>query len=93
VDGSDRDLPSLSDAQIRQLHQCATKIEAHYGKPQDIEWALSPEGDILILQSRPLRVVEQKERRAIPPRLDTYRILIDRGVIACRGVGMEGLFM
>jgi len=87
VDGSDRDLPSLSDAQIRQLHQCATKIEAHYGKPQDIEWALSPEGDIMILQSRPLRVVEQKERRAIPPRLDTYRILIDRGVIACRGVG------
>ncbi|MBL1437016.1 MAG: phosphoenolpyruvate synthase [Rhodobacteraceae bacterium] len=45
--------PALTDFQIKALSDIGCKIEAHYGSPQDIEWAL--EGDkIFITQSRPI---------------------------------------
>jgi len=44
---------ALTDAQVKALSEIGSKIEAHYGLPQDIEWAL--EGDeIFITQSRPI---------------------------------------
>lgn len=45
--------PCLDDDQIRALVRIAREIERHYGAPQDIEWALSPNGDVYVLQSRP----------------------------------------
>ena len=49
----DRDKQALSDEQIVSLAKLGIRIEAHYGTPQDIEWAL--EGDTLfITQSRPI---------------------------------------
>jgi pyruvate,water dikinase len=35
-----RDRPSLSDDEIRALAAIGRRVEAHYGAPQDIEWAL-----------------------------------------------------
>ncbi len=44
---------ALTDDQIIALAMLGSKVEAHYGKPQDIEWAL--EGNTLhITQSRPI---------------------------------------
>lgn len=43
----------LSAEQIVVLAKLANKIERHYGKPQDIEWALN-DGKFYILQSRPI---------------------------------------
>ncbi|MEM7055380.1 MAG: PEP/pyruvate-binding domain-containing protein [Bacteroidota bacterium] len=44
---------ALTDAQVRALAKLGTQIEAHYGTPQDIEWALV--NDVLyITQSRPI---------------------------------------
>ena len=53
-----RDAPSLNDDEIRALAAVARRVEAHYGAPQDIEWALlDGEGEadarIVLLQSRP----------------------------------------
>ncbi len=53
--------PSLTDAQATELARLAVLLEAHYGSPQDIEWALEREGGFSILQCRPLSV-------AVPPR-------------------------
>lgn len=55
-----QNLPCINDEEIIQLAKMALSIEAHYGKPQDIEWAIDtglalPEG-LLILQSRPVTV-------------------------------------
>ncbi len=44
---------ALTDAQVLELARLGGKIEAHYGVPQDIEWALSGE-DLYITQSRPI---------------------------------------
>ena len=43
----------LDDATAIQLTQFGTQIEAHYGMPMDIEWAIA-DGEIAILQARPI---------------------------------------
>ncbi len=42
----------LTDEEIKQLAEIAIKIENHYGKPQDIEFAIDDK--IYIVQSRPI---------------------------------------
>jgi phosphoenolpyruvate synthase/pyruvate phosphate dikinase len=60
-----RDAPSLTDEQIRALAAIARQVEAHYGTPQDVEWALLEDGGperIVLLQSRPETVWAARER-------------------------------
>ena len=45
--------PTLTDAQVVRLAQLGRRIEAHFGRPQDIEWCLADE-DFQIVQSRPI---------------------------------------
>jgi phosphoenolpyruvate synthase/pyruvate phosphate dikinase len=45
--------PVLTDAQVVRLVQLGRRIEAHFGRPQDIEWCLVGE-DFHIVQSRPI---------------------------------------
>ncbi len=46
--------PTLKPAQLSKLSCVATKIEQHYGVPQDIEWAMAKK-KLYIVQSRPIR--------------------------------------
>ena len=45
--------PALTDAQVVRLEQLGRRIEAHFGRPQDIEWCLVND-DFQIVQSRPI---------------------------------------
>ncbi|MFL5415760.1 MAG: rifamycin-inactivating phosphotransferase, partial [Myxococcales bacterium] len=45
--------PALTDAQVIRLAQVGRQIEAHFGRPQDIEWCLVDDG-FQIVQSRPI---------------------------------------
>jgi pyruvate,water dikinase len=61
-----RDAPCLSDDEIRALAAVGRRVEAHYGAPQDIEWAVlggddGPEARIVLLQSRPETVWAARE--------------------------------
>jgi pyruvate, water dikinase len=64
-----RDIPSISDEEIAELIAIARRVEAHYGCPQDIEWAVdraAPPGEsILLLQSRPETVWAGKDAAAL----------------------------
>jgi pyruvate,water dikinase len=44
---------ALTDKQIVQLERMGRKIEAHFGRPQDIEWCLADD-TLYIVQSRPI---------------------------------------
>ncbi|HEX2181549.1 MAG TPA: PEP/pyruvate-binding domain-containing protein [Rubrobacteraceae bacterium] len=46
--------PSLTDAQIRALAELGARVEAHYGEPQDTEWAIDVGGKLWLLQARPI---------------------------------------
>ncbi|MFB4284096.1 rifamycin-inactivating phosphotransferase [Nonomuraea sp. MTCD27] len=45
--------PALTDAQVVRLVRLGRRIEAHFGRPQDIEWCLVGD-DFHIVQSRPI---------------------------------------
>jgi pyruvate,water dikinase len=50
--------PSLQDSEALELASIAERLEDHYGCPQDVEWAISEDGSIYILQCRPLMQLE-----------------------------------
>jgi pyruvate,water dikinase len=56
-----REAPCVSDEELQQLRLVARRIEKHYGRPQDIEWAIDQQGALRILQSRPETVWSAKE--------------------------------
>ncbi|HTQ36069.1 MAG TPA: PEP/pyruvate-binding domain-containing protein [Steroidobacteraceae bacterium] len=56
-----REMPCVSDEELQQLREVARRIEKHYGRPQDIEWAIDGGGALRILQSRPETVWSMKE--------------------------------
>ena len=43
----------LSEKELKELTEFGIKIEIHYGKPMDIEWAIA-NGKVYILQARPI---------------------------------------
>ncbi len=59
----------LTDEEINELARLGKRIERHYGRPQDIEWAvdqdLSFPENVVILQSRPETVWSQKQSAPI----------------------------
>jgi pyruvate,water dikinase len=56
-----RRAPSISDQELAALKEIGRTVERHYGRPQDIEWAIDCSGKILLLQSRPETVWSAKE--------------------------------
>jgi pyruvate, water dikinase len=52
---------SLTDEEVEQLARHAVAIEAHYGRPMDIEWGKDGvDGELYILQARPETVESRK---------------------------------
>ena len=86
--------PCLNKEQLRSLAAIAVQLEHHFRAPQDIEWAVDTSGQIILLQSRPLRISEptfqnQKQEKpeiATPP-------LLNHGVRAVGGVAGGPVFV
>jgi len=56
---------SLTDADVEQLAHYAVVIEAHYGRPMDIEWGKDgTDGLLYILQARPETVKSQAKGKS-----------------------------
>jgi pyruvate, water dikinase len=57
-----RRIASMSDEELQALRAIGRKVERHYGRPQDIEWAVDRHtGAIQLLQSRPETVWSTRE--------------------------------
>lgn len=54
IDGEERERESLTEDELFHLCRLGKRVEGHFGFPQDIEWALDGDGEIYILQSRPV---------------------------------------
>lgn len=68
----------LSDDEILRLVDLGELIEEHYGKPQDIEWAIE-DGEIYIVQSRPITTIRETKEEKIE--------LEEAGKILLKGLG------
>ncbi|WBB80380.1 phosphoenolpyruvate synthase [Micromonospora sp. WMMD882] len=53
VDPRRQEQPALTDPQVVRLARLGRRIEARFGRPQDVEWCLV-DGDFQIVQSRPI---------------------------------------
>ncbi|MFL5732097.1 MAG: PEP/pyruvate-binding domain-containing protein, partial [Chloroflexia bacterium] len=51
---SGSDTASLTDEQVVALAHLGEQVEAHFGAPQDIEWAIDEAGVLWLTQSRPI---------------------------------------
>lgn len=64
VPAEKQEQPCINDEEILKLSELAKLIEQHYGKPQDIEWAIDRDipfpTNMFIVQSRPETVWSQK---------------------------------
>lgn len=53
----------ISEAHLKELVTLSAKIQAYYGRPQDIEWAVGADDKLYILQSRPITTFSPREDR------------------------------
>jgi pyruvate, water dikinase len=81
VPEADRRRLSLTDAEVEELARQALTIEAHYGRPMDIEWGKDGlDGQLYILQARPETVQSREPAGSI----QRYR-MGERGVVLIEG--------
>ncbi len=78
LSGEEAEQPVLSDEEVLEVAELGVQIEAHYGAPQDTEWAFDPDGRVWMLQSRPVTT-------AVGASAD--RAVAERGRELVRGLG------
>ena len=80
VEPERRSAPSLSDEEVRAVAALARRAEKHYGRPQDVEWAIDPhlpEGEnVVLLQSRPETVWSRKKTEVDAVARDTFSSIV-----------------
>jgi len=94
ISDNDQKSQTITDREIKELARLGQKIEDHYGKPQDIEWAI--EGDsVLVVQARAVTTFKEedkecdekdvKEGKCVPTGKEEGDILL-KGETASKGV-------
>lgn len=82
---------SLKIDAARTLAEYALIIEKHFGRPQDIEWALDESGNLFLLQARALNISAQKVGISIPANYKST-VLMEGGIPICAGIGIGPVF-
>ncbi len=82
------DAPSLTDNEVKHLAQLAIKVEGHFGRHMDIEWAIdadlgSPEG-VFLVQARPETVWSKKKEKEA--KVEAEKEAVKPGEVLVRGV-------
>ena len=55
-----QDVACLDDERLAELVELARRVERHFGAHQDVEWAIDREGQLHVLQSRPVTTTAPK---------------------------------
>src|SRR4051812_25197577 len=66
------DTPCLSDEQLRALVALGNRVQEHFGRPQDTEWAIDGHGALWLTQARPVTTLFPLPDRA--PARDDLRV-------------------
>jgi pyruvate,water dikinase len=90
-----KNMPSIDQEQAVLLAELAVMLENYYDSPQDIEWAISRDGTIYILQCRPMQQLETAtstypEKIAKP---ESKNVIIRGGIAASPGRACGSVFL
>ena len=62
-----REVSSLDDQALDALVDVARRIERYFGSHQDVEWAIARDGELFVLQARPVTAMRQPEGTPVAP--------------------------
>ncbi|MEA2456164.1 MAG: pyruvate, water dikinase [Thermoleophilaceae bacterium] len=65
-----QDVACLDEEQLRALVEVGALVERHFGGHQDIEWAFAGDGELFVLQSRPVTVAPPQAQPAAKSAMD-----------------------
>jgi pyruvate,water dikinase len=86
----------LNPDDLRKLAETALLIERYFKRPQDIEWAMDHNSELMILQARPLNIRPQPGCSAgdIVREAADYPVLMrGKGIVVQRGVAAGKVFV
>ncbi|MEV0624111.1 PEP/pyruvate-binding domain-containing protein [Nonomuraea sp. NPDC050404] len=64
----------LDTDQLERLRAAGSRLQEHFGSPQDVEWAIDAEGTLWLLQSRPITTLFPQ-----PPDTGDTRLYLEMG--------------
>ena len=86
--------PALTKEQIVALGRYGLQLEDYFGDPQDIEFAIDPQGKLFLMQARPLTVetIQPEDIQSLSP-AGQQGVLLDHGTVACFGVAAGPVYI
>ncbi len=82
-------LPAISDETVLVLAQGGLQLERFFQRPQDVEWALDPQGRLFFLQSRPLKLLHRRgEQQEEVKEIAGHPVLLQGGKTASPGIAL-----
>lgn len=77
-------IPCMDNAELLELVRIAKRIEEHYGRPMDIEWAIDRDfefpDNVFIVQSRPETVWSQKANEPLLGKKSGFELLMEKAL-------------
>jgi pyruvate, water dikinase len=86
-------LQCLSKMDVITLAETARTLETHFGAPQDVEWAISVDDKLFILQSRPMVFIEKPVETNTVERVWDSEPILAGGVTAFPGIASGPVFI
>jgi pyruvate,water dikinase len=84
IDADRQTVCCLEDQEVKELVKLGKRIETHYGRPMDIEWAIDkdfsfPE-NLFIVQARPETVWSQREKESVIGKKTGFQLLMEQAM-------------
>lgn len=90
-----KDMPSIDQRQAVLLAELAVVLESYYDSPQDIEWTISHDGTIYVLQCRPMQQMETAtstySEKIVRPKSEN--VIIRGGIAVSPGLAFGSVFL
>jgi len=95
VPDEDKKRASIDNATVLSLAKCGLALQEYFTGPQDVEWTLDQNGNIFILQSRPLGFVAATPAPAkiTPAVFPDHPILLSEGKTASTGTAVGRVYI
>jgi pyruvate, water dikinase len=85
VPEAEKEHPALTDETVLRLADYGLRLESYFGRPQDVEWAQDLEGNLFILQSRPLHLLEPGGKSLLSEATPDLPVIFSGGQTASPG--------